>query len=339
MATSRGLFRSAETILKLFGEVVIIYVGSLQVLDGTLSIGDFMSFLLFAAKIDRNTKDIFQLHIDIQATLVVTEKLFKIITRTPLLVSQKNRIIDDFSGLIEFHDVVYYYPSRPETKVLDKVSLSLRPGKVIGLVGKSGCGKSTIASLIMRLYDPIAGEIFIDGIPLPELDLEWFHSKASIVTQEPVLLAMTIMENIKFGVKREVSLAEIKKAAKIANAHHFIKKFPNGYNTYVGEKGVQLSCGQKQRISIACAILMDPKILILDECTSALDAKSSVVVIDALERLMVGRTVLMISHDVQMLKKTNQIFVISDGKIVDKGSHHELFQNTSSFYYSIFGQE
>jgi ABC-type multidrug transport system fused ATPase/permease subunit len=207
---------------------------------------------------------------------------------------------------------------------LKNLNLELKPGTVLALVGESGGGKSTVSSLIQRYYDIDDGEILIDGVPLKELDYVWFRNQIAAVNQEPSLFGYTIEENIAFGKNGDVSEQEIIEAAKQSNAHDFIMEFPEGYKTIVGERGVRLSGGQKQRIAIARALLKNPKILLLDEFSSALDAQSEFLVQQALNRLMNGRTALIIAHRLSTVKNSNVVCVVEKGEVVEKGSHDEL---------------
>lgn len=247
------------------------------------------------------------------------------------------------NGEIKFKDVHFTYPTRPGQPVLKGVTFTASPGEVVALVGPSGAGKSTIVSLIERFYNVAAGVIEINGVPLDKVDYIWLHRNVALVSQEPVLFGCSIRDNIQYasvflddnGEPRKLTDADIERAARQANAHNFIMEFPNGYDTMVGERGLQLSGGQKQRIAIARAILMNPQILLLDEATSALDAESEHLVQQALDKLMLSRTTIVIAHRLSTVRNAHCVIVVQDGLIHEQGSHDELIQNVEGTYYNL----
>nr|XP_043617816.1 putative multidrug resistance protein [Erigeron canadensis] len=257
----------------------------------------------------------------------------EIINRVPIIDStdEQGTTLSMVKGELEFKDVDFAYPSRPESLVLKNVNLKIETGQTVGLVGQSGSGKSTIVNLLERFYDPIKGEILLDGVNIKSLQVKWLRSQMGLVSQEPILFATTIRENILFG-KEDATIDEVVEAAKKSNAHNFITQLPNGYNTLVGELGTQMSGGQKQRISIARALLREPKILLLDEATSSLDSHSEKAVQEALTRASVGRTTIVIAHLLSIVRHADLIIVIKSGEVIESGSHKELIQKVSGPY-------
>lgn len=248
--------------------------------------------------------------------------------------SKTGRQLHKLEGHIQFRDISFSYPSRPDILIFNKLCFDIPSGKIVALVGGSGSGKSTVISLIERFYEPLAGEILLDGNDIRQLDLQWLRQQIGLVNQEPALFATSIRENILYG-KDDATLDEITRAAKLSEAISFINNLPDRYETQVGERGIQLSGGQKQRIAIARAIVKNPSILLLDEATSALDAESEKSVQEALDRVMVGRTTVVVAHRLSTIRNADMIAVVQHGKIVETGSHEELISNPSSAYASL----
>ncbi|XP_027187283.1 ABC transporter B family member 11-like isoform X3 [Cicer arietinum] len=263
-------------------------------------------------------------------------KMFETIKRQPNIdaYDTAGMQLDDIYGDIEFREVCFSYPSRPNEMIFNAFSISISSGTSTALVGQSGSGKSTVISLIERFYDPQGGEVLIDNINLREFQLKWIRQKIGLVSQEPVLFTCSIKENIAYG-KDGATYEEIRAAAELANASNFIDKFPNGLETMVGEHGAQLSGGQKQRIAIARAILKDPRILLLDEATSALDAESERVVQETLDRIMINRTTITVAHRLSTIRNADVIAVIHQGKVVEKGTHAELTKDPDGAYSQL----
>ncbi|CAJ2650454.1 unnamed protein product [Trifolium pratense] len=261
-----------------------------------------------------------------EASAAVT-RIFEMIDRVSTIDSEekKGKALSHVRGEIEFKDIYFCYPSRPDSPVLQEFNLIIRAGKRIGLVGGSGSGKSTIIALLERFYDPVEGEILLDGHKINKLQLKWLRSNLGLVNQEPVLFATSIKENILFG-KEGASMESVISAAKASNAHDFIVKLPDGYETQVGQFGFQLSGGQKQRIAIARALLRDPKVLLLDEATSALDAQSERVVQEAIDQASKGRTTIIIAHRLSTIRTADTIAVLQAGRVIESGSHNELME-------------
>ncbi|KAF5743846.1 ATP binding cassette subfamily B4 isoform 1 [Tripterygium wilfordii] len=263
-------------------------------------------------------------------------KMFETINRKPEIdaYDTKGKVLDDIRGDIELKDVYFTYPARPDEQIFQGFSLFIPSGTTAALVGQSGSGKSTVISLIERFYDPQAGQVLIDGINLKEFQLKWIREKIGLVSQEPALFTASIRENIAYG-KPGATNEEIRAATEMANAAKFIDKLPQGLDTMVGEHGTQLSGGQKQRIAIARAILKDPRILLLDEATSALDAESERIVQEALDRIMVNRTTVIVAHRLTTVRNADMISVIYRGKMVEKGTHSELLKDPEGAYSQL----
>ena len=250
--------------------------------------------------------------------------------------SENGQVLSSVVGEIQLHNVSFAYPMRSEHNVYNGLDLTIEAGTTVALVGPSGCGKSTAVQLIERFYDPDAGAVLLDGVDLKTLRVSWLRQQIGLVSQEPVLFSGSISDNIKYG-KDGASQADVEAAARMANAHDFISAFADGYNTQVGEKGVQLSGGQKQRVAIARAIIRDPKILILDEATSALDTTSEKIVQEALDNLlkMKKRTTIIIAHRLSTIRDANKIVVLKDGVVVEQGTHDALVSLPDSLYNTL----
>ncbi|CAF0935049.1 unnamed protein product [Rotaria sordida] len=273
---------------------------------------------------------------DYGKAIQAAENIFKLLNRKPTIDNQSKDGIEmtDFTGQLDFEDVYFYYPNRPQSTILRNFKLNIKPGQNIALVGTSGCGKSTTIQLIERFYDVNMGRLLIDSKDIRTLNLQWYRSQIGIVSQEPVLFDMSIRENIAYGdnSRKDIPLDEIIQVAKNANIHDFIKVLPDGYETNCGAKGTQLSGGQKQRIAIARALLRNPKILLLDEATSALDSENEKIVQDALNRAQQNRTSITIAHRLSTIQNADMIFVFHNGIIVESGNHEELLALGGRYY-------
>lgn len=267
-------------------------------------------------------------------------KLMEVIRQKPSIGHDPSngKTLPEINGNIEFKDVTFSYPSRPDVIIFRNFSIFFPAGKTVAVVGGSGSGKSTVVSLIERFYDPNQGQVLLDNVDLKALQLKWLRDQIGLVNQEPALFATTILENIIYG-KPDATMAEVEAAATAANAHSFITLLPKGYSTQVGERGVQLSGGQKQRIAIARAMLKNPKVLLLDEATSALDAGSESIVQEALDRLMVGRTTVVVAHRLSTIRNVDSIAVIQQGLVVETGTHEELIAKAGAYASLIRFQE
>jgi ABC transporter fused permease/ATP-binding protein len=304
------------------GAAVFWYGGHL-VLDGKLSVGALTSFLVYTMLVAFSLATLSDLWADLNRASGASSRVFELLDRKPAMPLQGGRTLPSISGAVAWNHVQFAYPTRKDVRILDDFSLSLAAGEVVALVGPSGAGKSTVASLLYRLYDPSSGSLSLDGVNIAELDPSWLRTQVGVVSQEPLLFSASVAENIRYG-SQSATDAQVAQAARIANAHDFITAFPEGYATRVGERGVQLSGGQKQRVAIARAALKDPRILVLDEATSALDAESEFQVRQALERLMQGRTTLVIAHRLSSVKSAHRVVVLDAGRIVQSGPHETL---------------
>jgi ATP-binding cassette subfamily B protein len=313
--------------------VGVLYYGGYLVLSRQMSIGDLTSFILYTLTVAVSVATLGSLWTDFMAATGAGRRIFELLDQRPEILSGGQKV-KDAKGYLSFEGVGFAYPSRPEVEVLSRVDFTIAPGEMVALVGPSGSGKSTIAALISRFYDPTSGTIRLDGCDLRELDTEWLRTQVGVVSQDPVLMSASIAANICYG-RREADPSDMERAAREAHAHSFILGFPDGYATLVGERGLQLSGGQRQRVAIARAMLKNPRLLILDEATSALDAESEHLVKEALDRLMQGRTTLVIAHRLSTVRHAHRVLVLDGGKIVQVGTHDSLLQDKEGVYYKL----
>lgn len=318
----RAIFASF-IILGIFGAIAaVIWYGARLIHQEEMSIGDLTSFLMITIFIGASIGSIADLYAQIQKAIGATEKLMEILDEESEDHSEGD-IKEILKGKIEFCELSFHYPNRLDSEVLTEISFQANPGDQIALVGPSGAGKSTVTQLMMRFYQEYSGRLLIDDMEITTLRLTDLRKQIAIVPQDILLFGGSILENIAYG-KPTASKEEIKHAAKLANADGFIEEFPEGYETLVGDRGIQLSGGQRQRVAIARAVLKNPKILILDEATSALDSESENLVQEALEKLMIGRTSLIIAHRLSTVRKADKIIVLDKGHLVESGTHDEL---------------
>jgi ATP-binding cassette subfamily B protein len=314
-----------------FGAVALVFwYGGRLVLGGALSAGALTSFLIYTLTVAFALAALADLWSDFMRAAGAAERVFELLDRSAAMQLEGGARLARVDGRVRFGGVVFRYPARPDVAVLSGVDLEIAPGEVVAVVGHSGAGKSTIAGLLSRFYDPNAGEVLLDGADLRDLDPSWLRRQIGIVSQEPILFSSSIADNIRYA-KPDATDAEVEAAARTANAHDFIVKFPDGYATKVGERGVQLSGGQKQRVAIARAILKDPRVLVLDEATSALDAESEHLVREALDRLQKGgasgrRTTLVIAHRLSTIADADRVVVLDGGRIAQTGTHQRLMR-------------
>lgn len=326
-AVYRGLFISFVIFVLFGGIVAVIWFGASLVAEGEITIGELISFILYTTLIGGSIAGLGDLYGQIQKAVGASERVLNILAQQEELDPQQHYHAVpslEMHGDIVFDDLHFSYPTRKDVEVLKGINFTIKKGEKIALVGHSGAGKSTITQLLLRFYHPDKGRILIDAQDVTDFNLLEYRQHIGIVPQEVILFGGTIYENIQYG-KPGAAMDEIREAAYQANALDFIDSFPDGFSTLVGERGVKLSGGQRQRIAIARAILKNPEILILDEATSSLDAESEFLVQQALERLMEGRTTIIIAHRLATIKKVDHIYVIKGGQIVEEGTHEELY--------------
>lgn len=337
-ALARGIFWATTSLSGNLIVLSVFYYGGTMMSESQITVGELSSFLLYAAFVGVSIGGLSTFYTELMRGLGATSRLWELIDRKPTVPLTAGLIpAIDVVGDVEFRDVHFYYPTRQEVLLFNGLNLAVPNGSVTAVVGSSGSGKSTLAALLMRFYDPSGGAIYLDGLDIKSLSPQWLRSHVGIVNQEPMLFSTTIAENIAYGSLNPASVTteEIMNAAKMANADVFLRQFPKGLETVVGERGVMLSGGQKQRIAIARAILKNPKILLLDEATSALDAESEFLVQEALERVMVGRTVLVIAHRLSTIKNADQIAVLDSGRIVELGSYDNLISISDGIFRKL----
>ena len=332
--TFRGAF-FAFVITCIFGAIFFMLYKMLQLnAQGIISGEEFGKFMMLALFVSGSLGGLPEQIASIQRALGATDRVFEIIDEDIENVLVQNQSAIQPHGKIELQQINFSYPSRENFEVLKDISFTANAGDTVALVGSSGSGKSTIANLILRFYNPMKGQILLDGQNINEIDLTLLRQQIAYVPQEVILFAGTIAENIAYG-KVGATQQEIEEAAKKANAFDFINTFPEKWNTLVGERGIQLSGGQRQRIAIARAVLKNPAILILDEATSSLDSESEGLVQDALDKLMQGRTSIVIAHRLSTIKEANKIVVLHQGVIVEEGTHQELLEIENGFYVKL----
>ncbi|MBO9449214.1 ATP-binding cassette domain-containing protein [Tropicibacter sp. R16_0] len=321
--------RAVLTVIVIFlvftGIVGVLWMGANDVRQGEMTEGTLIQFVIYSIIMAGSVAALSEIWSELQRAAGATERLVELLNAQDTVLDPEGPVAvpDPVTGEIQFNDVTFRYPARPETLALDSMSLTVKPGETVAFVGPSGAGKTTVIQMIQRFYDPDQGQITLDGVALTDMRRDSFRRAIAMVPQDPVIFAASARENIRFG-RPGATDAEVEQAARAAAAHDFISALPEGYDSFVGERGVMLSGGQKQRIAIARAILRDAPVLLLDEATSALDAESERAVQQAVDELSEGRTTLIVAHRLATVKKADRIVVMENGQIVDQGTHDEL---------------
>ena len=330
-----AIFFPILTFLMGAGTYIAVYFGGIDVLNGRMTLGQLVQYITYCGYLFGPLGWMTHLPRAVMQLITSLNRIYDVLDETPQIADREDSRAFPIRGAFDFQNVSFgYHTYEP---VLENISFQVKPGEMIGLVGASGTGKSTLINLIMRLYDVDQGRITVDGVDIRDIKMESLHSQIGVVLQETFLFSGSILDNIRFA-RQDASMAEVIQAAKAANAHDFICKTPDGYNTYVGEHGYSLSGGERQRVAIARAILNDPRLLILDEATSALDTESEFLIQQAMDRLVKGRTTFAIAHRLSTLRNADRLVVIDRHRIAEIGTHNELLEKKGIYYGLVTAQ-
>ncbi|CAO3589974.1 unnamed protein product [Absidia cylindrospora] len=322
-ALASGAFFGGAGLSGNLAVLAVLWYGGSMVMDNVITIGELASFMLYTAYVGTSLGGMTSFYSEIMKGVGASDRLFELLYRKSQIDINRGQSLSKVEGNIRFEDVSFVYPTRDKSPIFKKLSLDVKPGTIVAVVGPSGSGKSTLGSLLLRYYDPDQGNIYVDGTNIKDLNMHWWREQVGVVSQEPILFHGTIAENISYGCEN-ATMDQIRTAATRANCANFIESFHDKYDTVVGERSVALSGGQKQRIAIARALLKNPSILVLDEATSALDSESELLVQDALNELMRGRTVFTIAHRMSSIRSADLVACINDGRIAELGTYNEL---------------
>ena len=329
LTLKQHLFSSGLGLVTKLNRGLILLVGGFHVLGGELTVGELLVILAYIGQIHQPLEDIGQTLTDMQLSMASAERVLEVLDVAPEIRDRPGaKTPTAVAGAFAFEDITFAY--RPSHPVLHHISFAVRPGQVVAIVGPTGAGKTTVANLIARFYDPNAGRVMLDGHDLRDLTVRTLRDSIALVSQEPILLSGTLRDNIAYG-RPGAPMDQVVAAARAANAHDFIAALPDGYDSQVGERGVRLSGGERQRVAIARAFLKDAPVLILDEPTSSIDSRTELVILDALDRLMLGRTTFIIAHRLSTIRYADQILVLDTGRIVERGTHAELIHHNALY--------
>ncbi len=335
LAVWRGLFMASATFAGFSAIAIILWVGGNAVASGEMTGGSLAAFMLYTTIVAIALGSLAGLWSGLQRAAGATERLFEIIDTVPEIRDPADpEPLPAGGGEVRFERLTHRYPTRPDVTVLDDVDLTIAPGETVALVGRSGAGKSTLVKLLPRFFDPTRGRVRLDGVPIDRLRLDELRGAIATVAQEPALFSGTVAENIAYG-RADATRAEIERAAADAAIDETIRGLPDGYDTEVGERGVQLSGGQRQRVAIARALLADPRLLILDEATSHLDAENEAAIQTALDKLLAGRTAIVIAHRLSTIRKADRIVVLDRGRVVESGTHEALMERGGLYRHLV----